>query len=206
MTDARQKGSAPTEGGGCPRRRCPRARRVIAQAKISDLVCRRVVLLVGGKLTHRATNLVPPSTCGRIQTSVVSPMHHTSSIALQGVQAHALEAHLPTHHATGPPRAAPAQSVPWRGSAPTHHTPPSIRPPWRRCDVARKAGEGARDLLEAALPLCFEQSAWRSRAAIARDRPSPSRRATADGRHGNPELGALSAGSTMLWGPPNGRT
>src|SRR5450759_4540600 len=59
MTDARQKGSAPTEGGGCPRRRCPRAGRVIAQVKISDLVCRRVVLLVGGKLTHRATNLVP---------------------------------------------------------------------------------------------------------------------------------------------------
>src|SRR5664279_3666565 len=59
MTDARQKGSAPTEGGGCPRRRCPRAGRVIAQVKISDLLCRRVVLLVGGEPTHGATDLVP---------------------------------------------------------------------------------------------------------------------------------------------------
>src|SRR5664280_489430 len=145
MTDARQKGSAPTEGGGCPRRRCPRAGRVIAQVKISDLVCRRGVLFVGGKLTHRATNLVPAlkredPDIGRL--AVVSPMHHTSSIALQGVQAHALEAHLPAHHATGPPRAAPAQSVPWRGSAPTHHTPPSIRPPWRRCAVVPRGAEG----------------------------------------------------------------
>src|SRR5664279_4796311 len=115
MTDARQKGSAPTEGGGCPRRRCPRAGRVIAQVKISDLVCRRVVLLVGGEPTHGATDLAPAVNVredpdiGRL--AVVSPMHHTSSIALQGVQAHALEAHLPAHHATGPPRAAPAQSV-----------------------------------------------------------------------------------------------
>src|SRR5664280_1235085 len=59
MTDARHKGSAPTEGGGCPRRRCPRAGRVIAQVKISDLVCRRGVLLVGGEPTHRTADFVP---------------------------------------------------------------------------------------------------------------------------------------------------
>src|SRR5664280_1040871 len=141
---------------------------------MSDLVCRRVVLLVGGEPTHGATDLVPAVNvreasrhrssppCTHSDTGAETPlrcygtpcqaqsrrprrhMHHASPIALRGVHALALKADLPTHHATGPPRAGPAQSAPPRGSAPAHHTRPSVHPPWRRCGAVPRVVGGGR--------------------------------------------------------------
>src|SRR5664280_1648089 len=80
------------------------------------------------------------------------PMHDASPIALRGVHARALKADLPTHHATGPPRAGPAYSAPQPDSAPTRCTVPLIHPPWRRCGAVPRAAEWRREVFSPLLP------------------------------------------------------